>query len=93
MLIIQPYHCTHINDNVTIIYYPKPNPNHKNGTKYRPQNLNFTKLTLIQPKGLRVTATILGLGFLDTALYLKQYSEDASLTQEGVVPVRAGACG
>ena len=63
---------------VTIQYYPNPNPNHKKGTKCRPRNPNPTIVAATRPKVRRVAATIVGLGFLDTALYLNQYSEDAS---------------
>ena len=58
---------------VTIQYYPNANNNHKKGTKYRTPNPNPTKVRPILSQGRRISATIVGLGFLDMALYLKQY--------------------
>ena len=66
-------------DDFTIQHYLNPKPNHNNGTKnIEPDNL----ILLCIPKVIT-----LGLGFLDTALYLIQYSEDASCSQFGIGPV------
>ena len=70
----------------TIQYYPNLKPNHEKGTKFRTRKTNPIILALILPKGRRVANTVVGLGFLDTALYLNQYSEDASYVQHGVGP-------
>ena len=53
---------------VVIQYYL--NPNHKKGTEFRPPNPNTIIEVLTCPKRRRVAATIAGLWFLDTALYL-----------------------
>ena len=39
----------------------------------RDQNPNPTTVAATRPKRRRVAATVIGLGFLDTALYLNQY--------------------
>ena len=52
---------------------PKPNPNYKKGTKSRTRKPNSTIVAANRPNGRRIAATIVGLGFLDTALYLNQY--------------------
>ena len=69
--ILANYHCTHIDDDVIIQYYP--NPNYKNGTRFGVRNSKPTTLVATRRIWGRVVATIVGLGFLDTALYLKQY--------------------
>ena len=63
---------------VTIQYYPNSNPSHKKGTKFRTRNPNTTTEAPTRPKGRRVADNVVGLEFLDTTLYLNQYSEDAS---------------
>ena len=75
---------------VTLQYYPNPNPNHKKGTKFRSRNSNPTIVAATRLKGRRVAATIVGLEFLDTALYLNQYSENASSWQHGLGPESNG---
>ena len=69
---------------ITIQYYSNSNHNHKKGTKCRPKTPNPVTVSAIHPKGRWVTATIVWLGFLDTALYLNQYSEDAITWQYGI---------
>ena len=52
----------------------------------RTWNSNSTIVAATCPKIRRIAATIVGLGFLDTALYLNQYSEPASCVQFGLGP-------
>ena len=64
--------CTHTNVTSQTIIYPNPNPNQKN-LKFGPRIPNpNTEVTDIR-KGRLSTALVLGLGILDSALYLTQY--------------------
>ena len=70
---------------LTIQYYPNSNPNHKNGTKPGPRNPNPTMFYNFLPLR-RFAGTIVVLGFLDTDLYLNQYSDHTGSCQHGVGP-------
>lgn len=58
---------------LTFYFLANPNPNYKNGNKCGAQNPNPIMLAVIHPKRRGVAATIVGLGCLDTALYLNQH--------------------
>ena len=67
-------------DDVITQYYhnpnPNPNPNQKNNPKCRPRIPNPNTKAATRPKRRRVAALVLGLGILDTALYLNQLIRD-----------------
>ena len=72
-LIIPKQHCTHINDVVINQYYPNLFLTIKIIKKNRFLHSNTTTIVSIFQKRRRVAATIVGLVFLDTALYRNQY--------------------
>ena len=70
--------CTYVRD-VTIQYYPNPNPYHEKGTKFGPRILNPSTTMFDSRKRRLFAALLLGLGILDSALYLNQWKKNSAI--------------
>ena len=69
--LILPQRCTHADDDAITQYQPNHNPKHKRTLNVGPEFLTLTLKPRIATKAL-----VLGLGILDTALCLNQWSSE-----------------
>ena len=66
--------CAHTNVTSQTVIYPNPNPNQKKISNLRPETLTFFVRVVTAHRDGGGRALQKGLGFLDSSLYLTQYS-------------------